>query len=142
MTGQPYERCAVIAVIQPINGNNATTLSGAFDMSKYEEALVIIQIGVVDQTVDCKVRQSATSGGTYSDISGKAITQFAATDDGKTSVINLKASDFDSDKPWGKVSVTVANGTSSLLSVVVLGFKPRIAPNTADDLSTVSEVVT
>jgi hypothetical protein len=98
-------------------------------------------MGVIDQTVDFKLQQSATSGGSYSDITGKAITQFAGTDDGKSAVINLKAEDLDKDKPFVKASVTVANGTSSLISVVGLGLLPKYAPASDDKLSTVAQII-
>ena len=142
MMSQPSERATIVGVIQPVNGNNATTLSASVDMSKWAEAAALIQMGVIDQVVDFKLVQSATSGGTYSNITGKSITQFAATDDGKSAWINLKSEELDIDKPFIKASVTVGNGTSSLISVVLLGLKPRYGPASDDKLSTLAQVVT
>src|SRR2546423_1048101 len=121
------EEWGVVGMIAPVNGNNATTLSAAIDMSKWSEIMAILLVGVIDQTGDMNLRDSATSGGTYADISGKAIPQLAATDDGKQAIISLKAEELNAGAQFVKVSVAVANGTSSLICLCVLGkavYKP------------------
>lgn len=134
---QPYEKAAVVAAVSPLNGNNTTTLSDAVDMSKFGEALFVLLTGVIDQTVDFKLQESDASGGSYTDISGKSITQLANTADGKQAVINLKADELSAGKRFVKAAVTVGNGTSSLVAVVGLGMSPRFGPASDDDLATV-----
>jgi hypothetical protein len=138
----PSERVAVVGVIQPINGNNATTLTAAIDMQPWGSLLAILQVGVIDQVVDFKLQECATSGGSYTDISGKSITQAAATDDGKTYLINLQAEELASGSRYVKASVTVGNGTSSLVSVVCLGFDAKYGPGSDSDLTSVAQIVT
>lgn len=141
MQARPSERVAVCATVDPVNGNNAATSSDAVDMSKFHSAMFILTMGVIDATVDFKLQESATSGGSYTDITGKAITQFAATDDGKQAVINLRSDELGAGKRYVKAVVTVGNNTSSLVSVICLGLDPRHGPASDDDLATVAQII-
>ncbi len=142
MTGQPSEQLTLLGVIQPINGNNATTLSGAVPVQGFHEFFALLQMGVIDQTVDFKLREASSSGGTYADISGKAVTQFTATDDGKSAIINLKAEELLTTTTHIKASVTISSGTSSLVSVAIFGIRPKYGPANDDKLSTLAQVIT
>lgn len=140
---QPSERAAVVAVVQPVDNNGATTLTAAFDHSKFGSSLWIVQVGVIAAggVVDFKLQSSATSNGTYADIAGKAITQLSATDDGKTVLVNLKAEELPTGEPFVKGRLLTGAG-SSLNSVVALGMDPLYGPASDDDLSTVAQIVT
>lgn len=135
------DRPQVVSIIAPINLNNATTLSTAVDMTVYQMAMFVITLGVIDTTVDMKLKESATSGGSYTDISGKAITQLAGTDDGKQAIIFVRATELGTGKYFVKASVTVGNGTSSLGAVVGIGLRPFAGYDTANDSSTVAEII-
>ena len=143
MSSQPSERAAVVAVIQPVDNNGATTLTASFDHSEFGESMWIVQVGVIAAggVTDFKLQSSATSGGTYADITGKSITQFSATDDGKTAIINLKAEELPTGEPFVKGRLLSGAG-SALASVVALGLLPRYGPANDDDLSTVAQIVT
>ncbi|HYV40100.1 MAG TPA: hypothetical protein VE988_30720 [Gemmataceae bacterium] len=142
MITQPYERAAVVATTDPANINNSTVTSDAVDMSKFHEALFIIILGAVDAAITAKLQESATAGGSYSDISGKAITALGGTDDNKQVVINLKSSEMTPSKSFVKLSITCANGTTNIVGSVAIGMKPRFGPASDDDLSSVAEIVT
>jgi len=143
MHSQPSERVAVVSVIDPANLNNATTVGDAVDMSDFHEAIFILAMGAVDSTIDFKLTESATSGGVYTDISGKAITQETGGDDDNLQwVINLKAVELGSGMRYVKPSVTVGNGTTNLGCVVGLGLRPRYGPASDDDLASVDQIVT
>lgn len=143
MPTQPSERAAVVSVIDPANLNNATTVGDAVDMSKFHEAMFILAIGANDSTVDFKLTECATSGGSYTDISGKAITQETGGDDDNLQwVINLKASELSAGMRYVKPSVTIGNGTTNLGCVVGIGLCPRYAPGSDDDLASVDQMVT
>jgi hypothetical protein len=141
MSSQPTERAAIVATIDPQNGNNAATSSDAVDMSKFHEAMFILATGVIDETVDFKLQESDASGGSYTDITGKAITQLAATDDNKQAVITLKSEELGTGKRHVKAVATVGNGSSSLICVIALGMNPRFGPASDDDLSSVVQIV-
>lgn len=143
MSSQPYERVAVVGTIDPQNGNNSTQNTDYVDMSKFAEALFVFQLGAVDNTVDCLVRESTTtSDGGGQTLSGKAATQLTATDDGKQVVINVKAEELSVGYRYLRGRMTVGNGTTNLISCVALGLMPRHGPASDDDLSDVAQVVT
>src|SRR5262245_2275122 len=128
---QPSEYVIVAGKINPANANNSTVDSDYVDMSKFHDLLASVQLCAVDNTVDFKLRQSRDTGGTgEQDLSGKAITHFVGTDDGKIALINLKAEEL-TQTPAGapyrfvRARATVGNGTTNLISCVVLGVKPR-----------------
>ena len=137
----PSERAAVVARTNPANINNSTVLSDAVDMSKFHEAMFIILIGACDAAITAKLTESDASGGTYTDITGKAITALGGSDDNKQVVINLKSSDLTPSKRYVKLSITCANGTTNIVGSVALGMKPRFGPSSDDDLTTVAEIV-
>ena len=115
-------------------------LTDAIDMSLWHEVMAILQLGAIDNTID-KARDSATSGGTYADTSGKAITQLTGgTRDNNTYVISLKSEELTGSGRYVRPRVTVGNGTSNFGCVIVLG-APRFGPATDDDLAQVGQVV-
>lgn len=135
------EAAAVVAVLNPINGNNASTPTTTFHAKNYRSYLAILKVGVIDQAVDFKLQCSATQTGTYTDIPGKVIAQVSATQDNTQHVINLKTEEIPADQPWVRGLVTVGNGTSSLVDVTILGLHPRIGPGTDHDASSVLQVI-
>lgn len=139
-----HERAGVVATIDAKDQNNQSgVLSDAIDMSKWSEIMAILNCGDVDNTFDLKLTEAATSGGSYSDITGKAITQLAAhatNNDGKLCIISLKAEEMSAGKQFVKASLTVGNGTANPCAVIILGV-PRYGPATDDDLSDVAQVV-
>jgi hypothetical protein len=90
--------------------------------------------------------ESATSGGTYTQISGKSITQLteASTDDNKQAVINLKAEEMGSGMRYVKVSLRVAAAASDAGTITLAG-RPRYTTasttTTYGDLASVDEIV-
>ena len=142
MMRQPSEDLILLGVIQPINGNNATTLSGAVPVAGFAEFFAVLQMGVIDAGITFKLTEASSSGGVYTDISGKAITAFVGTDDGKSAWINLKAEELLSTTTHIKASVTCTNVSSSLISVAVYGKKPKYAPASDDKLSTLAQIIT
>ncbi len=140
----PSERAALVGIIDPDANTAATYLTGAIDMNDWESILVVVAAGTLgtNATVDTKITASATSGGTYSDVSGKAITQLteAGTDSDKQALINLRAEELTEGLRYVKVSHTVGTATSDT-GVFVLGFNPRNAPASDNDLSSVDEIV-
>ena len=148
MQSQPSERAAVVGKIDPALRDNTTADTDVVDMSKFAEAMFVFQCGATDITVDFKLLESDASGGTYTDISGKSITQFAATDDNKVAVINLKAEELGQGvgtaaKRYVKGRITVGDGTTgAYTAALALGMKPRFAPASDDDLAAVAQIVT
>ncbi|MFO0845881.1 MAG: hypothetical protein U0797_26450 [Gemmataceae bacterium] len=143
MSSQPYERVAVVGTIDPQNGNNSTLSTDYVDMSKFAEALFVFQLGAVDNTVDCLVRESTTtSDGGGQTLSGKSATQLTSSDDNKQVVINVKAEELSIGYRYLRGRMAVGNGTTNMVSCVALGLVPRFGPASDDDLADVAQVVT
>jgi len=139
-----HEEWGVVGTIDAKDQNNQSgVLSDAIDMSKWSELMCILNCGNVDNAIDLKLTEASTSGGAYSDIAGKAITQLAAhatNNDGKVCIISLKAEELGAGKQFVKASLTVGNGTSNPVCVILLG-RARYKPATDDDLADVAQVV-
>jgi UDP-N-acetylmuramyl tripeptide synthase len=101
----------VAARITVATARTATYSGTAFDTLDYDgSAKVILDVGAVTGTVtqcDFQLTESATSGGTYTNISG-------ATAAGLTSAVREINFDVGASKQFIKVSATIAGTTPSL----------------------------
>lgn len=106
--------------------NPAGGLSDAINASNYKNATLYVYAGVVTATtgaVTAKMQSSATSGGSYADISGAAIAGFGPSDDN-----TIQAVDFEltAGKPFLKVVVTQVEATDVACAWVVLHNPMRV----------------
>ena len=99
--------------------------SAAIDTAGYHQAMIVFNAGTVGSsgTVDVKVQECDTSGGSYTDVSGAAFTQVTASNDDATYVgrVNLNGT-----KRFLKVVLTVGTaacdaGTSVIMSPAYTG---------------------
>ena len=139
---QPSEYLIPVGKVDPQAANNTTKDSDIADASKFRAFMAILAIGVVDSTVDFKLQESDKSdfSANVTDVSGKAITQFSATDDNKVAVINLKTERMT--KRYLRARATLGNGTAQNLCVILLGVDPAYGPASDDKLATVAQIVT
>ena len=82
--GFPYneslsEGLAVLGQLAPVSHTTTKTI-GPFSTAGFHKVLFILNVGVIGSsgTIDFKVQASETSGGTYSDVTGSAITQITS----------------------------------------------------------------
>ena len=144
----PSEVAAIVATIDPDAYTNATYLSDAIDMSKFDQIMAVLMAGTLgaSATFAAKFTQATTSGGTYKDITNKAITnltQAVSPDDSdKQAIINCRAEELDvaNDYRWAKLSLTIGVAESDA-GAVVLGFGERYGPAADGDLASVAEIV-
>ena len=147
--GSPHsrvsERAAIVGVIDPDAYGAGTVLTGAIDMSKWGRVAFYVMAGDFVSTglLDFSVTQATTSGGSYSALSpAKAITQLtqAGTDDNKQVILEIRPEHLTEGYRYikGNMVLTTAGADAGVLA---LGFDPRFAPVTSDDLSTVDEIV-
>ena len=141
MTILASENGSIIGIINPAERVNTTTNSTAIDLGKFHQAMFILQVGNTDTTIDFKLQESASTSSGFTDISGKAVTTFTATDDNKQAIINLDSSEMGSSKRYVRGVITTGSGTACVVGMVALGFSPRFRPATDDDLASVSQVV-
>jgi hypothetical protein len=101
----------------------ATGTGSAVDLHGYEGDIAVVldaEAGGASITYAVKLTESATSGGSYTDVSGGAFTTTAANT-ASVQKIYVNASNL---KRYIKVSITVAGGTGAgAVSVVALGSK-------------------
>lgn len=120
------------AAIPPLAGARAGTvnaaggLSSAINATGYKNGTLIVYAGVVTATtgaVTGKVQASATSGGTYADISGAAVTGFGPSDDNTVQSVDFEIPDG---KPFLKVVVTAVEATDVSSAIVLLNQPMRV----------------
>lgn len=142
MSSLASERAAVAATIDPQTLNNTTADSDGIDLGRFGQAMFILAVGGTDASVDCKLQESATSGGSYTDLPGKAISQLSGTDDNKQAILVVRSEELSSGKRFVRARVTAGSGaTGATVAVIGLGMQPRYAPATDDDLTSVAEIV-
>lgn len=142
MTSKFSERWGIVGVINPGAQTAAEKLTAAIDTSLYHDLVAVVASGTMgtSATIDATFKASATSGGTYAAITGKSITQLVkASHDNKQVLVNLRCDEIPSQKRYVKFSMTPGTATSDA-AVLVLG-RPRYAPATDGDLSSVVEAV-
>lgn len=147
MNAKMTEAVALAAVIDPDASSAATYTSGWVSAKLFTQLCALVMVGDMGSsaTVDAKLQQASSSGGTGAkDISGKAITQLtqAGTDADKQAWINLRPEELDVDNgfAWVRLSITVGTAACDIAGAV-FGFLPARGPATEVDSTTVDEVV-
>jgi hypothetical protein len=139
----PSDRVAVAAVINPGALTAGAKNSGWIDMALYTRLMAVITTGTLgaSATLDAKWQQADDSSGTNAVDSGAALTQIVkASGDSKQAVMNFVPSVSYTSKRFVRLVMTVGTATSDA-SAVVLGFDARHNPASANDLSTVAQIV-
>lgn len=137
------EQWAVVGVVDPDHNTASAYDTDEIDMSKWHRLMAVVQAGTLGSsaTLDFKFQDASSSGGSFSDISGKAITQLtqAGSDSDKQSIVNLRFDEANDDARYVKGVLTVGTATSDC-SCVILGLA-RSKPASDNDISTVDEIV-
>jgi len=144
----PSEACAVLATIDPDAYTANTYVSDYVDMGKFESVLICILVGemTASATLDAVVKQATDSSGTSAKnlTASKAITQLtqAGSDSDKQVLINVRAAELDLDNNFDHIAISVTTAAAAVdFGVVILGFNPRFAPASDNDLASVDEIV-
>jgi hypothetical protein len=126
------------AELDPVSQAIATVTSGGVDMSKFERVMFLLMVGSVGGagTVDAKLQQSATSGGTYTDISGASITQITASN--KIATLEIKSTQLTTGNQFVRLSVTVG-GNAVLIAALPIAGEARQKPGSAQDIAAVTQ---
>jgi len=139
---------ALVATIDPDAYTTGTQLSDAIDMAFHRRLMTTIYAGTLGSSgvLNAVLTSSATSGGTYTQITGKSITALtqAGTDSDKQAIINLAAAEMPAGHRFVKVSCRLTVATSDY-GAASYGDRPRFtgASPTANilDLASVDEIV-
>jgi hypothetical protein len=139
-----YEQWASVGFQAPIDGNNVDAIlpsaTTGVDMSLWDELLVVIQLGVLaaSTTNVADLRDSPTTNGTYTAISGKT-KSIGASDDGFIFIIALNASEMTAGARFVRLYQD-NSAHSQFISVLILG-KATNPPATDNKLSVQQTVV-
>jgi hypothetical protein len=137
------ENLAVVATLDPVSQGAATVTSDEIDMKLHRRVLFILMTGLIAATgtLDCKIQAATTSGGTFVDLTGKAITQLTDADDNKQVLIEVTAEEVAAQGlRYVRASVTAATAASLMALVALAGFS-RYGDPESNDLSTVDEII-
>jgi len=140
------EQLAVVGVIPPQTVASTSVVSGAIDVSKWDQLLFVFQLGnMAAETIDCGV-ETCDSDGTSNavDITGKQATRLAAdaaTNDNKQIVIAVKSTDLIANgKQHVRATMVTGDAVGGPASCVVMGIG-RYGPSIANDLASVVQVI-
>jgi len=135
------EEWAIVATIDPQDGNAVDPSTDEVDMALWHELSFILMTGVVaaSGTCDFKLRGAATAGGSLTDITGKVITQLVATSDNVQTVVTLRSDEAGTSQRFVK-GVMDNSAHSQLVAVLVLG-KRRFGSSSDADLASVVEII-
>jgi hypothetical protein len=102
--------------IDPDAYTAGTEVGAAIDTLGYHQALVVVSAGDVVTSLDVKVTECETSGGSYTDVSGAAVTQILAAADNVVAVgrINLTGTER-----YLKISATNVGGADYGVAVLL-----------------------
>jgi hypothetical protein len=140
------EGVAVAGVIVPATTNSTQRVTGAIDVSKWDQLFFVFQTGdMANETFDCGV-ETCDSDGTSNavDITGKQATQLAASasaNDSKQIVIAVKAADLIANgKRYCRGTMVTGNTTGGPAACVVLG-TAKYGPSDSSDIASVVQVI-
>lgn len=100
--------------------NPAGGLSGVYDARGYKSATLVVCAGVVTASTGAiagKVQSSATSGGSYADITGAAVAGFGPSDDNTIQTVDVA---IDPAEPFLKIVLTQAAATDVGAAFLIL----------------------
>jgi hypothetical protein len=134
------EALAIVGVKHAASLNGTDILITDIDIAKYKRLLFILDVGTTFSTsVDAKLRESKTSGGTYQDITSGAITQITAAS--KLATIEIRADQLDPGYEFVQLSITTGGATT--ICAVCLGgegvHKPVGGAGPANDVASVTQ---
>lgn len=139
---KPSDRAVLAAVINPQSATTAKS-TGWVHMGVHGAIVADLLVGALatNATVDAKLEQATSDGGTPKDVTGKAIVQLteAGTDANKQVRINCFSEDLDvaNGYDWVRLTVTPAVA-AALIAAAVYTMDARYTPV---DAATVDEVV-
>lgn len=143
------DRWAVVAALDPDAYAAGAHYTDAIDFSDYDQLMFVVMSGTMSGgTIDFKVEQATTSGGTYKDVTNASITQISVpspVDNNAQQVINLDPTAIDMNNDYRYVRGALTLGSSSPegntdASVLVIG-RAKKKPASDVDLASVSEIV-
>lgn len=141
------EALSIVGTVDPDAYATGTQLTDAIDMSVNRRVMFIVTVGDLGTaaTIDFYVMECATSGGTYTRLTGKNITQLTktGTDGDKQAIVNVSSEELTSGMRYLKGSMRVGTAASDA-AVIALGdpiYSDAVTSTAYGDLASVDEIV-
>ena len=141
------EAISIVGTVDPDAYATGTQLTDAIDMSVHRRVAFIVQVGALGSsaTADFYVMECATSGGTYTRLTGKNITQLtqAGTDSDKQAIVNVAAEELTSGYRYLKGSLRIGTAASDAAVIALADpiYSDAVTSTAYGDLSSVDEIV-
>ncbi|MDX2141387.1 MAG: hypothetical protein SF123_25095 [Chloroflexota bacterium] len=141
MSAKLTETLALVGGVVPQSSTTAKN-SDIVDFRHAQQVMFVLAVGSTDATVDFKLQAgNAANLSDAADISGKAITQLAATDDNKYAIIHLTRNEMVGlGKRYGRAVVT-CGASGGTVAVIALADGLRYGDAPSFDLAAVAQVV-
>lgn len=139
--------CAIVGIIDADAYSANTYATGWIDMRDFQKIMAIVGVGTLGTAAVVNAKLIAAkngSGGTPTDITGKAITALtqAGTDADKQAIINLRADELDFNNGFTHVQLSITSTVEAAdMFGLVLGFNRRYGKASDADLASVDEIV-
>jgi hypothetical protein len=132
----------VVPVIQPVSLNNASGTSLEVDTKGWNSVRFVLSVGATTGAISVfKVQGSATSGGSFADVTGASLSTLpGAADDGKRYSIRLNLRDASIPR-YLKVVLTEDNTGTGVYGVDAILGDPAISPNSATERGFTAETL-
>ena len=132
------EVLAVLGKLDPQSLAAGTVTVGPIQANLSRRFLAIIKSGTIGTSIDAKWQAATTSGGTYSDVTGAAITQIAASS--KIALLELRSEAVESllGSGYQYVRLSLTGVGTNLVDVTILGAPARYQPNSVNNIAAVA----
>ena len=143
MSSRMNEQSAVVGVVNPASHAAGTVDTTAVDLKNFRRAMFVLLAGDLSGggVVNFKLQSSDASGGTYSDLSGYAMTAMNNADGTNSqAIVEISADVLPEGHRYVRGRITIGTAASPL-AVVVLGGDPRFEPVASFDLASVIRLV-
>jgi len=138
------EALPIVACIDPDAYGTGSQVGDEIDMLYFERVIFVVMAGTLGAlaTLDFRVQEATTSGGAFSNLTGKAITQLtqAGTDSDKQAIVEVKADELTPNYRYLRGILTIGVATSDA-GMVALADTARWKPGSDLDLASVDEIV-
>jgi len=137
---QLTQALSLAGTVNPATLNNTTGTSTAVDASKFQRIMGVILIGANAGSLTAKFQSSATSGGSYADVSGGP-TMTAITTANKQASLELRQDQLAAGQQFVKLLITEGNSANAICAGVILGGEAPAKPAKAQNPASVAQSV-
>jgi hypothetical protein len=137
------EDVAILGVVDPQDAAASAKSTDWSDVSKFERIAGITLNGSIAANIVAKLEQATSLTGASSKQLGICdLTHVASTADNDQTIIEAKADDLDTDSSFrfARLTLTPATSGTNQIAGLLVGYRPRYAPASDNDLASVTAI--